>query len=1589
MIKEIKALNFPNYATLSQATCTLQHMAEKTITTQIKIDGDVTPDFGYDWAVEFKGEKYIHPLRKPQAAKENTSLDSTIDLTFQHWAQYQLKRWLFFTVQPVESGTAVADKYIASVSLTLGDFCTLTGQVLQYYFGERIKIDLNPQWEYSSEPTTVEISYSYLWDVLIKLYELYAVRWEIVPAADNSNTTADGERYVIKVGYAAQEMSHIFEYGFKGGLLKVERQVQDENIRNILLGRGGEKNLPYRYFKDVDPQNPSFRADPDWIPELRNIYFDRLRGKTFRDYIKGWKTNTHRQLTEADGTPIKPYGSNTPIAVEAFDAEYAAANFAYMLGHTDERFNPVEYVADKLVNANLQVIPEAGSSIARYGELMGGLEDNDDIFPTIQGATVNPYGRIDEAVEIEPIESDDVAESVETDAQMRNEATLTAEKTLGGKSRGNVSVMGKAFIVGAGKYADYDEGVKNIRLTKDRRVHKLMVVNSRWTVRTDTVKVAVDNTSQVVIEETTVTVVDAASGEERSASGIPAGRYYPKISFKLYNESDTTLNVSVECPQPKLVSATPGNRWASTWDVWVKNIWNTAKRTSESDAEYANRVWKPILGDRLGNEAKMVFADGMLSTSQDYEFVITSIPKYEKKTCTWETAENGQTVTHQYESEWRVTLAKSDADYDTLGIYVPSTQRQAKAGDHFFFVGIDMPHQYVLWAEERLDGYKTDQLAEVSDIKPTWVVGLDKVRIDNKQEGETATLLSQLRAGNSVRLADKRFIVNEQDTQAAYETLYIQSITYTYNEPTSDDAALIPDVEIVLNDKYEAAANPVATLSGEVKAIARQLGSISNVEQIVRAVGDKLYLRKDGISDRSMSPTEFASLLTSQGFRSGIAGGQGWGFYKDENGNWVLEADRVNVRQEMQVNNLVINQITARGGMIIESAASMEITRVAETADGYVCYFDQREGTVVNLFHADDVAYCSRRTPENAELKFYKRKVVAVADDSVTLSKTVTNGSGVPAEGDVIVHYGSYTDATRRYVKVRDVVGGGYERYIEGLDSVDATGTEYYFIGRQEGMYEGQPRWFVGGEGSYIEYVDGKFSLNNVRLSVGSTVGEQSIEMYVADKLGFGVTNIVLDSERELAIAAPTTTEAVYGLSENIVKGETYTASLWGEPETFYSTVTLRLLSGTQQVQIVPLDKQKDGLWMATFEAGEDADNIKIVKTGSSDFKALKVKIERGMVGTDWSPAPKDGDKAIESMDYLKRALKESTLVDGGLVVASLLQLGYTTDENGYVVQSGVNGIYDSSKPGGGIAFWAGGDMKDAEDESAEGVAATHVVRMDGTGYMAGNTIRFDHNRLMLGDSLVVSDNELRMETDNGIALVIKDGETGFSTSSNLTSSVNKKEYNLTCNITNVFYSPTSQSSYVSTMLNPTEVDLGQLLANTQISMNTTTLQCKIYYGGGPGLVVPADNSGVLLAELVDKTSGNILPAIAGGGWHETGRVSGWVYYRVKLEGSAIIPADGEYSLRLFSSNPLAAKYGEGSKVPSEEPVGFKVGVVFNGSSLRRFIVGRDGFAANWNDSLMCVDGNGVLLRFGQSYVRLSEAGVKINRNDGKGEVYL
>lgn len=902
MIPQIKEINFPEYATLSTATASLVDMGDKTITAQVKIDGSIAPDFSYDWEIEFQGEKYIQPLRKPQGSKSNESISSIIDLTFYHKGIYNLKRYFFVSTVELEAGTIMADNYIVPLRLNIAEFVTYLNNVLKYYYGDTYKVFLNPDYEYDeTDRKDIDINYTKIWDVVTKIYEWFRVRWAWATQSDN------GEYYSIKIGYPSNEVSHIFEYGFEGGLLKFERQVQNAEIANVVFGRGSSENIPFRYFKNKSEDNPTFPADPDWIPELENVYFANLRGKTFRDYVKGWKA--------------KHYGGEV----------MSTPTEEYTRGYNDETFNPIEYVKDT-------------ESIAKYGEIQKGLEHNEEIKPTIQGVTIDGIGRVDQIVDVEPILVDESTENTEVESKLidieedkrYSEPSNITTKTYSIKTStyqvpygykgsfikdykvsaienvqatlykysgdsGNpiiedlsdknwqlisevqslklIDADTKAEVTnvvnineGTNIYIEYIVKVSNFVKAYDDTVDdpfagtigNAMTIGSNCNVilsfswqldytpvhgqilgnyedgatrKSQTETIPANGTSQVVFTTEQFTIsednapatsvempyritsslkggeydprpnvvaIDVNTGETVSPINLPAGTYYLQNSIQITNLASQQQTFKVELLPTYIYYSYDSTSWKPTFDIWVKNIWSTAKKWIsasiqtggkarwETDYEYEHRVWDAILGNHLGNEAKVVFSSGRLSGHSDWEFLVADTPK----------RDISKTI-DGVPSEWRITLYKSDAEVEATDKWLPSIMTQASAGDHFYFVGIEMPHQYVLWAEERLDKYEREELDKVSDVDSTIVVQLDKVRLNQLQEGEVRPLLNSLRVGNNIKVADCRFI------QSPYEILHLQSVTYTWDAST----IMLPNIEVVLSDEIAIYSNPFADIN--------------------------------------------------------------------------------------------------------------------------------------------------------------------------------------------------------------------------------------------------------------------------------------------------------------------------------------------------------------------------------------------------------------------------------------------------------------------------------------------------------------------------------------------------------------------------------------------------------------------------------------------------------------------------------------------------------------------------------------------------------------------------------------------------------
>lgn len=800
MIPGITEIGFPSYATLHQATVQFEEMGERTITTQVRIDGSVVPDFS-GWQLEFRGERFVLPTLKPQASKDNTTRNSLVDLVFTSSMIHELKRYFFAEMAQVDNGTLqgvnIVGKYVASLRLNLVDFVAAFNKVLEYYFPSgsthTFVMNRNPSCYGDGEVKDFPIDYMYIWEVLQKLNEVYGVTWRAVttePTPGHFLTT-------IRVGYdmgSIPSTDHTFQYGFEGGLLRFERHVEDTDIYNVLLGRGGDKNIPYRYFKRTDEYNPIWAADPDAIPELRLIYFDRLLDSNFRSYVQGWKTNPNRDTTTWPGT-----------VVEAYDSSRGATDWAYAKGHTDTKFDPVEYVKDD-------------DSIALYGVRQGRLEDNDDIYPTIQGIEISPMGRVDEVVDVY-ITAEDSQEAIDDQQTDLNDVLLRVSEQFSWVNKYVRSDY--SFVVPDGRVGNIEYAWANEPLTP----------------RGENATGTIDTTNSAIFSgRGTPPATDPTIEALDAISAIPPGTHYLRVNMRIdRNAGVPAIQGNFGIKSIKL-HCTPKDRisYRQVFTIWIKNLWETTQLAGESDETYAHRVWDPILGDKLGQSAAVCFSDGFMAASEDYEFLIQRLPEVDRTK-----ARNG------VHSEWKLTLLRSDAEYEATNLYIPNTKTGGVpvAGDHFFFTGIDIPIQYVRWAEERLNQYKQDELDNNAWTNPTWLISLDKIRA-NEEVGLMAKKLSeQLDTGVTVTITDPRFTY--EDGEQKQLTLGIRSVTFTWNEPTDKNPYIVPDIEVVLSDKIV----HVETYQGmrqEVTYISRNYATNSSVRRMARAQSSVVNIVGEG-----------------------------------------------------------------------------------------------------------------------------------------------------------------------------------------------------------------------------------------------------------------------------------------------------------------------------------------------------------------------------------------------------------------------------------------------------------------------------------------------------------------------------------------------------------------------------------------------------------------------------------------------------------------------------------------------------------------------------------------------------------------------
>lgn len=467
-----------------------------------------------------------------------------------------------------------------------------------------------------------------------------------------------------------------------------------------------------------------------------------------------------------------------------------------------------------------------------------------------------------------------------------------------------------------------------------------------------------------------------------------------------------------------------------------------------------------------------------------------------------------------------------------------------------------------------------------------------------------------------------------------------------------------------------------------------------------------------------------------------------------------------------------VENVDANGNVI----ADKDNTGAVATA--YRCYFRGKDGDNLrtNDFVVGDLAFCSRtNVDENLTHKRYWRAVIRKSSEVdingnhwIDLSvDDCEKDSDIPSVGDDVSQLGNKTKIERQGVIIEMSSGEEAPCYqiFQGIN--DFTLENKCMIDLGYNSATGRAKMNVYGD-AYIGDIDGNSFLRydsldktleiKAKIDAKSTIGDRDIDKYIKDNTlsSDDVKNLINSSE-------------IIGSLQNQIDGaietwyyegkptlENLPAQNWTDDETkkkhigdlYYDKASGKgyrflkdetgayiwaIITDEDITKALALAGEKKRIFGRTPTPPYDVDDLWVYAVYPSDGSKYNKEILRCVTAKsagenfsidDWALASDYATNTkVAQLDYLKDALKNDTVVDGGLILSTLIAL---RDKNKNI-QSGINGaVQDAKYKGGGIAAWYGGEMADIEDkDNYPNVTnwAKSLLRFDGSGYLANGNV--------------------------------------------------------------------------------------------------------------------------------------------------------------------------------------------------------------------------------------------------------------------------
>ena len=683
---------------------------------------------------------------------------------------------------------------------------------------------------------------------------------------------------------------------------------------------------------------------------------------------------------------------------------------------------------------------------------------------------------------------------------------------------------------------------------------------------------------------------------------------------------------------------------------------------------------------------------------------------------------------------WLLTLERQ-AD-DSLNMLFPNSDYPVLAGDRFVLLDIAMPEYYITLAQQRLYAEGQKVLSDYTRTSAYYEPQIDAKAIF--EHGIT------IREGMYMKVVDEDII----ETEGNADFVIIDSISI-------DEKTEIPTYTVTLREQKRAARGLAALevmiedakqTSGKVAEEVKQFSkrSFSSALQTIDMLKDAFDNFSEGIDPVTIRTMALLAGDESLQFKfigasSTTSVSPGFTF------NATTKQFKVARQTRLMHMTLGINEITSENGRDIDDYLKWAMP----------------SWTSLVLSDAEKPYYIYARVPKDGTTGEY------VLEESIQpLESTISQKQYYNLLVGIL---NAEKNGEREIVTLY-----GFTEILPGRIATDvirsADGDTYFDLER--GEIGGVIKFKKGSEG--LEYLlDGKTigGQNILRNSgfTGDYLSERLADEIVLDATSQMENNPLAYWEDSTGVTVKADTQSASGYSVTIASGGALkqtlqTTTIAGEQYVFTikakGNASLTLSTGgstsTFAVSSQTIDRYKVDV---TATIGSTAFSL----TASGRVDVCEIQLERGTIATSWSNSPFDNssDRAYyQALKYLSDAIKGTTVIDGGLVLTSLLKLGDTSNDSAFVENAGVSGLYtDDDSP----AFWAGGTQQQAVElltriregnGNLDGLA-DFVVTHGGMAVLR-NLMLFASSGKVGG--LTITRQGLEVATEQGGKVVISDG---------------------------------------------------------------------------------------------------------------------------------------------------------------------------------------------------------------------------------------